>query len=161
MGSKSNSKQSTTSNFYDNRQVNDAAGGIVGTGNTQDQSITITDNSTTTDAGAIQAAQAVSIKAIDAARLSSAGAVAGAVQVTESAIDASQYTSGRAFDLAETSATQAFSSSGAALNFGRSALDAVAAAQATAQDSATGNKTLIYVGIAAVALVAAVIVFRK
>lgn len=157
MGSKSSSSQKTTSNFYDQRQVNDAAGGIVGSGNTQDNRISIV----STDAGAIATAKEIATRAIDAAQASSSGAVAGAVKVTESAIEASRYSGGRAFDLAEKSAVQAYSSSGAALDFGRSALEAVANANASAADSATGNKTLIYVGIAAVAAIGLAVAFRK
>lgn len=47
MGSKSSSKNQTTSNFYDNRQVNDAGGGVIGSGNRLDNSINLTDRSVT------------------------------------------------------------------------------------------------------------------
>ena len=155
MGSKSTSRTETTSNFYDQRQVNDAAGGVVGMGNLQDNSVTMI------DAGSIQAAQAIAIHAISAARDSSASAVAGAVRVTEDAIDASQYTSGRAFDLATKSAVQSASSSGEAIGLARNAIDATAGAYSAAAASATGNKTLIYVAIGAVALVGIVVAFRS
>ena len=161
MGSRSNSATSTTSNFYDQRQVNDAGGGVIGQGNTQDNRISVTDARTVTDAGSIQAAQAIAIAAIAAARDSSGTAVDGAVQVTERAIDASKYSSGRAFDLAEKSAVQSASSSGEALGLARNAIDATKGAYEAAASSATGNKTLLYVAIGAVALVGVVVAFRK
>lgn len=51
MGSRSKSNTATTSSFYDNRSVVDAGGGIVGTGNSWDQSTTLIDGRQTyTDA---------------------------------------------------------------------------------------------------------------
>ena len=155
MGSRSKSTTETTSQFYDNREVNDAAGGVIGTRNVQDNRITMV------DAGSIQAAQAIAIAAIAAAKDSSGSAVAGAVRVTERAIDASEYVGGRAFDLAEKSSVQSSSSSGQALGLARDAMDATAGAYSAAAASATGNKTLIYVAIGAVALVGIVVAFRS
>lgn len=160
MGSKSKSNTSTTSNFYDQRQVNDAGGGVIGSGR-QDNSITYTDNSVSTDAGSIKAAQDIAVKAIAAAQKSSEGAVAGAVAVTQSAIDSSEYTTGRAFDLAMKSAVQSSESSGAALGLARNAIDAANSAYQGSADTANGNKTLIYAGLAAVALVGVAVLFRK
>lgn len=50
MGSKSSSSTSsnTTNNFFDQRQVNDAGGGIAGTGNQWDQSVAMMDSGNTT-----------------------------------------------------------------------------------------------------------------
>lgn len=164
MGSKSKSSTSTTSNFYDQRQVNDAGGGVIG-GGTIDNSISVVDRSSatynTTDAGSIKAAQDIAVKAIAAAQKSSDSAVAGAVAVTQSAIDSSEYTTGRAFDLALKSAVQSSESSGAALGLARNAIDAAAGAYQSAADTGTGNKTLIYAGLAAVALVGVAVLFRK
>lgn len=183
MGSRSNSSTATTSNFYDQREVNDAAGGVIGTGNSQDNSITLIDASTTTDGGALQYAQAIGLAQTAAARALSDSAVRLASDAQAGAIDSANRSSSRAFDLASSSATQAFQSSGEALDFGRAVLaeaaglarsavsqagsqasdaaSTAAGAYQSAADTAAGNKTLIYVGIAAVALVGAVVAFKR
>lgn len=172
MGSRSSSKTATTSNFYDQRQVNDAGGGIVGTGNSQDQSITLVDASTsvTTDAGAFKFASEIGRAQTDAAvQIGATGAQLGnsaiklASDAQAAAIATVRASNSGAFDLAESSAARAYASSGEALAFGRSVLDAASGAVSSAYDSAadtsSGNKTLLYAGIAAVALVAVTVAF--
>ena len=106
-----------------------------------------------------------------------------AIRSQEAAVGFADQAAGRAFDLARSSAAQAFASSGDALGFtrdtfasvidlaskavdqaGRQAGEAAStagAAYSAATNTASGNKTLIYMAIGAVALVGAVAAFKS
>lgn len=186
MGSKSKSSTATTSNFYDNRQVNDAGGGIVGSGNFQDQSINLTDN-TRTDSSiryTDSSSQDSSIRYADSSSTNTNNSRTNNSQTTITTTDGGSVE--QAVRLATTATTGAFKNSGDALGFGRDVLADVvglaktvvgqagsqaeaassiaAGAYAGAADTSSGNKTLVYAGIAAVALVGAAVafgIFRK
>jgi hypothetical protein len=136
MGSKKSSTQTnTTTAYYDQRQVNDAGGGIAGSGNYWDSSTTWaqltdasnnstnhwTDNSTTTyqvlDAGQTEAARQIALAAITAARDSSTTATSAAVRAQESAIASGERTTRGALDLAQTSTAAAFRSNTEAMGW--------------------------------------------
>lgn len=113
----------------------------------------------------------------------SGGAVDFAVKAQEQAASFADDQAGRAFDLARSSAAQAFASNADALGFVRetfadavglargamqqaqqsasTAADTAGAAYAAASSSATGNKTLIVAGMAVVGLAAVALIFRK
>lgn len=219
----STTNQQTTNN-YDQRQVNDAGGGVIGTGNVLDnstsmsyaaftdsrdlsQSFTDFSNRSTTDSrdqsvristdgGAFDVVRSVAdgLRQIGvdqtaaardiALRADTAGsnAMTFAIKAQESAAGFNELAAGRAFDLARSTSTQAFASSGEALGFTRDTFGKVVdlaqsvigqagtqaaqvastanAAYASASDTSSGNKTLLYAGIAAVALVGIVAVAR-
>lgn len=112
-----------------------------------------------------------------------AGATDFAVKAQELAIGFSDDQANRAFDLARSSAAQAFNSSAEAIGFTRetfaqtmelvgdamsqagmqagAAADTAGAAYASATSTASGNKTLIYAAIGAVALVGVAVALRK
>lgn len=200
--SSSTTTQSTTNN-YDQRQVNDAGGGVIGQGNNLDNSLSyasFTDSRSTTtnvstDGGAFDVVRSVAdgitrigVDQVAAARdialradTQSSGAMDFARQAQQSAAGFNELAASKAFDLARSSSTQAFESSGAALGFTRDTFSDVVslakdvigqagdqaktvattagAAYASASDTSSGNKTLLYAGIAAVALVGVVAAF--
>jgi hypothetical protein len=222
MGSKSSSSTSsnTTNNFFDQRQVNDAGGGIAGSGNQWDQSVSMmdsgnqtwtdsssqtwtdnsnnsqnwTDNSVTTnnsvDPGAFKlgeaqtaAARAIAERAIEVARSSASESMKTALQAQQAAIGSTNATTAAAFNFAGTNATQAFESNSRAIGMvgekfdtlaglaldvvktaGNQANSAGATAKAafdSAASQANGNKTLMYVALAAVALVGLAVMAKK
>lgn len=152
-GSSSSSSTQNTSQYYDQRSVVDAGGGLVGTGNTWVQS--------TTDGGAVSAIRDIGALQADMAKR----------LVDTNASTTSSVTSG-AFDLAKNAQEGAMSSFGDVLNLTKavvsqagaqasSAATTAAAAYQSAADTASGNKTLIYAAIAAVAVVGLAVAFRK
>jgi len=193
MGSKSSSSTATntTSNYYDQRSVNDAGGGIIGTGNSVDASQTWTDNSQTTwtqnttvvDAGQTEMARQIALAAINAAKDGSNGATSAAIKAQENAISSNEKAIRGALDLASSSTSAAFKSSSDAMGWAGDRFDQltgltgdllkasqkqadaaatnVAAAYNNAASQANGNKTLTIAALAAVGLVAAVVVFSN
>lgn len=146
MGSKkSNTSTNTTSSYYDNRSVVDAGGGIVGEGNTWDQSQTWVqntetnwnDNSQTTwtqntdnsnrsttnlsysvvDAGQTALAQSVAEAAIKAARDSSASSTDAALRAQQNAINSNDKAISGALGFAQSASTAAFKSSSDAMGW--------------------------------------------
>lgn len=184
--SKNATSTASTSQYYDNRSVVDAAGGIVGSGNAWDQSLHLTDASSTTnvvtDGRSFDLVRDIGLAQADTAR---AIALGGSTMGTDAlelgfaaqarAVDSATHTSNSAFDLARSSQANAFESSGEALGFARetfgdvlglartvvgqagtqadTAASTAAAAYSSATDSSSGNKTLIYAGVAAVAAI--------
>lgn len=236
MSRKSNNTQtSSTQNYYDNRSVVDAGGGIVGNGNFVDSSSAYSyssftdasdrssrtsidasqsftdwsDRSTSletsdsrdqsvkisTDGGAFDVIRSVAdgLNKIGLAQTDAARAIAGqidsvgggavdlALKAQQSAASFNENAANKAFDLARSSSTQAFSSSSEALGFAKETFGDVVglartvidqagdqaksvastanAAYASASDTSSGNKTLLYAGVAAVALVGIVAAF--
>jgi hypothetical protein len=159
----------TTHNNYDQRSVNDAGGGAVGDGNT----VTVTDGGAFDivgrladgmNANSLAQTQAATAIASSAGGLGT-GAMAFASQAQEDASSFNLDALERTFDLASASAANARGSSSDALGFARETFgkalgavtasgDAVAGAYANATDSATGNRTLILVGIGVIGLAA-------
>ncbi len=144
MGSRKSSTQTnTTTAYYDQRQVNDAGGGIAGSGNAWDSSTNWvdasqtswtqttdnsnrsrnnwTDNSTTNvqtiDAGQTEAARQIAMAAITAARDSSNAATSAAARAQEAAISSGERSTRGALDLAQTSTAAAFRSSTEAMGW--------------------------------------------
>ena len=162
---------------------------------TSDRRVAV-DNRNITDGGAFDVVKsvadgvsAIGLGQIDLARdLASradsmrSGATDFAIKAQEQAAGFADDTAGRAFDLARSSAAQAYASSGEALGFtrdtfadviglaskavdqaGRQADDAAStagAAYSSATNTASGNKTLIYMAIGAIALVGAIAAFK-
>lgn len=183
MGSKSKSSSKQTSNFYDNRQVNDAGGGVIGSG-TVDNSIqlvdgsrTSTDNSiklsdssrtstvnTVSDSGAIKAAQQIATDAIKAtstgqasafnfASTSAKEAMTLATKAQTASASFNEQALSKAFDLAKSSQAQAFSNM-------TEALGGVASSWQASADTNNGNRTLILAALGAVALVGVAMAFK-
>jgi hypothetical protein len=162
-GGNSKSKTTTNNTWNDNRSVNDAGGGVVGSGNTQDNSIQITDNShttnTTTDHGAVRAAVDMTEAAFttagelgsDALTLGR-GAISGAFESSADALDFGRSTLADVVGLAQSVVSQAGSQAETAATILRGA-------QTDQADSSTGDRTLKIAAVAAVALVAAVVGF--
>lgn len=136
MGSRSKSSNSTTSNFYDNRQVNDAGGGVVATGGA-------TVFNTTTDSGSVSAAFNFAKEAQEDA------AGFNALAVT------------KVFDLMKSSQAQAAESSTAAIGAAMQATGAIKDAYQKSQDAQTGTRPLMYVALAAAGVLGAVLIFGK
>lgn len=189
-GGKSSTSNQTTSSYYDNRSVVDAGGGIVGTGNTWDQSTNLT--SISVDGGAINAIKSMGIAQTEAARdIAIKGAASGSAAMDfarQAQEDASSYNKAaldRSMDLSDSAQKFAMTANDAALSFAgknfdkvlgmtqdvvkqastnaSNAADVARSAYQSAADTAAGNKTLIYVAIGAVALVgvvAAAIAFK-
>lgn len=160
-GGNSKSKSKVTQTWNDNRQVNDAGGGVVGSGNTQDNSVRITDNSThtTTDHGAVQAAVDITEAGIGAVTelggdlvTMGRGAIDGAYKSSSDALDFGRDLFGDVIGLAESVVSQAGSQAETASTILRGA-------QTDQADSSTGDRTLKIAAVAAVALVAAVVGF--
>jgi hypothetical protein len=180
-----NKSSSTTTNvehkYYDQRSVVDAGGGIVGIGNRWDQSTHLTDArdqsdrsiriDASTDGGAFDVVKHVADDTFDLAQ-----------RAQSDAASFNAAAANRSFDLASSSSAQAYKSNADALGFARGsfgdvldlaksvvgqagtqAKDAAAtvtSAYQAAADTATGNKTLIYVAIGAVALVGVAFAFK-
>lgn len=194
MGSRSKSSTATTSNFYDQRQVNDAGGGVIGSGKVDnsikvsdsrrtDNSIKLSDNSrsstststsiTYSDAGAMKAAQTMAAQAIKAASKTSTDTLKFATKAQNDAASFNANATNKVFALATSSQTAAAKSNSEALRFARDVLGdvtrasqaaqgAVVDAYAGAADSASGNKTLIYAGLASVvAVIGLAVAFRS
>lgn len=221
MGSKKNSTStSTSSQYYDNRSVVDAGGGIVGNGNTWDQGTYLTSQTSTTDnsikvddsrdqsirmedsrdqsvrisvdGGAISAIERMGLAQTEAAKdiaikaaTTGLGAMDFAKQTQEDAASFNKTAFARSMDMADGAQKFALTANDAALSFAgknfdkilgmaqdvvkqsssnaASAADVAKSAYQSAADTATGNKTLIYVAVGAVALVgvvAAVMAFK-
>lgn len=181
MGSKSKSSTSTntTSNYYDQREVNDAGGGVIGTGNVQDNSTTYIG----VDAGQTEMARQIAMAAIVAARDSSNAATSAAVTAQQNAISSNDKAVSGALDFAKSNAAAAYKSSSDAMGWAGERFDQltgltqdllkasqknadsaatnVAAAYDNAASQANGNKTLTIAAMAAIGLVAAVVVFNN
>lgn len=229
------SATNTTSQYYDQRSVVDAGGGIVGHGNRIDESVQLTNidgrdlsnrstttlndsrtidesfrlsstdsrdfsnrsTTTITDGGAFDVVRdvadgigSIGRMQVDATRaIASAGGAASdnAFALAQRAqLDASSFNTAaasRVFDLASSSQARAFDSSGEALGFtretfgdvlglagqvigqagsqAREAASVAGGAYQSAADTATGNKTLVYAALAAVALVAMPMFFKR
>ena len=113
---------------------------------------------------------------------SMSGSVSLAMKAQEDAASFNELAASKSFDLARSTSTQAFASSSEALGFGRDTFDKVIglardvvgqagtqaaqvastanAAYASASDTSSGNKTLLYAGVAAVALVGLAVAFN-
>lgn len=186
MGSRSSSKTSTASTFYDQRQVYDAGGGVVGTGNTQDQSLHLTDASNrsinmtdasstvthNTDGRAFEFARDVGMAQTEAARaIAQASASAGnraldfATQAQQDAASFNSSALDRTFDLATTSSGEALGLARDAIAAARSSssdsLATMQTAYQAAADTSSGNKTLIYAALAAVAVIGLAVAFKR
>ena len=114
---------------------------------------------------------------------SSSSAMTLAMRAQQDAASFNEGAAGKAFDLARSSAAQAFASSGDAIGFtrdtfadvvglardvvgqagdqARTAAGTAGAAYSSASDTSSGNKTLVYAGIAVVALVGVVVAFKS
>lgn len=133
--------------------------------------------------GRIGLAQVDTARALaDRADTTSAGAMSFAMRAQQDAAGFNEAAASQAFDLARSGSAQAFESSGAALNFARetfgdvlsmardvvgqagtqarTAADTAAGAYQSAADTSTGNKTLIYAGLAVLAVAAVAYAFK-
>lgn len=143
MGSKkSSTSTNTTSQYTDNRSVVDAGGGIVGQGNSWDQSQTWlqntettsnwNDNSTSTlnysvvDAGQTEMARQVALAAINAAKDSSTTATSAAINAQSNAITSNERAVKGVLDLAQSNSNAAFKSSADAMGWAGERFDQLA-----------------------------------
>jgi hypothetical protein len=180
-----NKSSSTTTNvehkYYDQRSVADAGGGILGDFNRWDQSTHLTDARDQSDRS-IRIDASTDGGAFDVVKDASKAAFDLAQRAQSDAASFNANAAGRSFDLASSSAAQAYRSNADALGFARGSFGDVldlaksvvgqagvqakdAAATATgayqaAADTATGNKTLIYAALGAVALVGVAFAFK-
>lgn len=177
---KSKTSTTTTNTFNDNREVNDAGGGLVGDGNV----ITSTDGGAFELVGNVAQLQLDATRSIaDAGRGTTDSAFAFAERAQADAASFNDSAARRVFDLASSSQARAFDSSGEALGFARETFGDVlglarnvvgqageqareastvaAGAYSSAADSGTGNRTLAYAGLAVVAVLALPMIFRK
>lgn len=156
-GSSSSSSTQNTSQYYDQRSVVDAGGGIVGTGNAWDQSIHLTDNSTKTDSGAFGVVRDIGALQADMAKhLADNGAsmTSGAFDLAKNAQEGAVSSFADVLDLTKAVVSQAGAQASTAAS-------TAAAAYQSAADTSSGNKTLIYAALAAVAVVGLAVAFRK
>jgi hypothetical protein len=136
---KSSTTNQSTTNQFDQRQVNDAGGGIVGSGNQFDQSIRYTDSRTSsttinnTDGGAFALVGRVADGVADTSRMQTLAAERIAGQAGASSKDAfalaqraqadaagfNLNAANRSFDLARSSSAAAFDASSDAMGFAR------------------------------------------
>ena len=184
MGLFSSSKSSSTTqltenNQYDQRQVYDAGGGLIGNGSFMDTSsfLDLSNRSTTSidtsnrsttnitntsvDAGTValaqrsqEAAASVMSGAMKDSFTFASGNNAAAFQNSRDAMGLVETAMDKAMSLARDVTTQAGSQAAQAAATANTAYQSAA-------DTSTGNKTLIYVAMAAVALVAAGILFKR
>lgn len=189
MGSKKSSTTTNTTNeFFDQRQVNDAGGGIIGSRNdlstnwssTWEQNNTdsssksysnsgnTTWNATTTDGGAIKGMETVALAQKDLAgqiaRInadSSGRVVDAALKSQEGALASVNLANSKAFDFAMEQTKAAFKSGADALGLANKAADGLAGAYSAAASQSNGNKTLTIAAVAAVGLVAAVALAKR
>jgi|GEM_PF-5495992 len=147
-------------------------------------------NSTVTDGGAIDAMESIGLaQAKLAERITQIGAetagraMGATIQAQEAALSTVRATNSDAMGLAKTSTAQAFASVSDALGFSSKGMDTMAAltnsligsaqrqadqaagtaqaAYSSAASQANGNKTLTIAALAAVAVVAAAVIFKK
>jgi hypothetical protein len=162
-GSKSSSTTTNaTTNNYDQRSIADAGEGIVGgMGNTIDRSTSSTINYQATDAGSIGQAFNLAQSSQAVAFDSTSNALGFANASSGQALGFARESFADLAGLAKTVVGQAAQQASAVVDNSAKATAAVASAYQASADTATGNKTLIYAGLAAVAVVAAIAFVRR
>jgi hypothetical protein len=169
----SSSSSSTTSsevNNYDQRSVVDNTGGIFGSGNQVDNSLTVIDSRTITqtDAGAVRASMDALTNSLSIGFDGLEGIGAQNQRSIERAFDSADLQSMTAreailsaFDLQGDAQRNSRETYASALSYADSALNAATNAYKTNADSSSGNRTVILAAIAVVGIVGAGLIFRR